>query len=109
MPAPIGLGGTIVGSSIVLTNQLLLESKKQQAEKKKKKTEKLEELMSRLYQHIDISLRDPISHGGTPKEPVLLNAKTDAILTIYFTEYLRLFKNMACKKISTEEDWCFYA
>jgi hypothetical protein len=49
VPALIGLGGTIIGSAIVLSSQWLLERKKQEAEKKRKKAEKLEELASALY------------------------------------------------------------
>jgi hypothetical protein len=88
MPAVIGLGGTIVGSAIVLTSQWLLERRKQETEKKNKKAEKLEELVAALHDHFywlksgeEIKYNDP--HPW---------AKIEAIQYVYFPEFSDLSK-----------------
>jgi hypothetical protein len=83
VPALIGLGGTVVGSAIVFTSQWLLERKKQEADKKKKKAEKLEELVTILFEYedwihtTDINRLDP-------------GAKLQAIQKVYFPEFANL-------------------
>jgi hypothetical protein len=106
------LESVIVGGAIAiaggLTTQLLLEYLKQRAEKKKKKAEKLEELLSLLTEHVDTYLRDAIGYGELEKEMVLLNAKIDAILRIYFPQFVDSFNAILKMRISNEDEWKSY-
>jgi hypothetical protein len=80
MPALIGLSGTIIGSAIVLSTQLVLEGRKQVAEKRKKKAEKLEELVAALHEYVDwITQRKA--------EVISPLATLQAITCVYFPEF----------------------
>jgi hypothetical protein len=121
MPAFIGLGGTIVGSAIVLTSQFLLERKRQEFEKqkqeyerqkeiKKKKAEKLEELVATLYEHKEwLQIREGISlWRSEEKLPVTPFSKLEAIANVYFPELETQLKALV-EATSNYETWVFKA
>jgi hypothetical protein len=105
MPALIGLGGTAIGAVLgfsgSLITQLFLEKRKQEFEKhkqeyerqkeiKRKKAEKLEELVTLLYDH-DYELRPKeIDLLMKNKNQMIFNhgvySKADAIVHLYFPE-----------------------
>src|SRR5215471_84218 len=91
MPAVIGLVGTTIGAILGfsggLFTQLALERRKQEAEKKKKKAEKLEELISALYDHYMWSLNHAFSQTKSEdrRDPIPL-VKASAIQHVYFQE-----------------------
>jgi hypothetical protein len=96
MPALIGLGGTILGSAIVLTSQWLLEGRKQETEKRKKKAEKLEELVSAIHEHKYWALSVLDTLPLLPSEEVIAKlppspiGKVEAIANVYFPEFRKL-------------------
>ena len=95
-PAVLGLIGTLSGTALGfaggLITQLLLEHKKRAAETKKRKAEKLEELVSALYehQHWMTVIVDGIRVSGKAEEqtiPVTPLAKAKTICSIYFPQF----------------------
>jgi hypothetical protein len=106
-PAVLGLIGTLSGTAIGfaggLVTQLLLEGKKQEAEKKKKKAEKLEELLSALYEYNNFvsSIRYVKNKTGEDRISTATFAKIEAITNIYFPQFsdqVEDFWSVACTR-----------
>lgn len=81
--------------AISLITQLALERKKQAAEKKKK-AEKLEELVSALYEHNVWVLRHAVSNqtNSNDKYEQIPFTKLSAIQKVYFPEFEAHFSNL---------------
>ena len=109
MPALIGLGGTIIGSAIVLTSQFLLESKKQAAEKKKMKAEKLQELVSALYEHKHWTLSTLDTLPVSPSKEVVATlppspiGRVAAIANIHFSEFDKMIRELDWTSLEYKE------
>jgi hypothetical protein len=90
-PALIGLGGTLIGGIIGFlggfVSQWLVEGRKEKAEKNKKRAEKLEELVSLLYQHQHwLKVKLQATMGGQDTEEISPFTKAEAITRVYFPE-----------------------
>jgi hypothetical protein len=103
------LESVIVGGAIAIVGglgtQLLLEYRKQTAEKRKKKAEKLEELISLVYEHhhwiqhlYEIKVQGKI--GEISPTPF---AKIEAITHIYFPHFDTLVSKLAVAAITYQE------
>jgi hypothetical protein len=104
------IGGAIAIAGSFIT-QWLLEGRKQKGENRKKKAEKLEEVVAILYEHIFMCLDNPDfrNDDSLRKAAVLLNAKIEAILSVYLPHYLHTYQNIASIDISNEQGWEDYS
>jgi len=109
MPAIIGLLGTTIGAVLGfgggLITQLALEGRKQVAEKKKKKAEKLEELVSVIYEHHHWVQRLYLINvkGATLEMQLSPFAKIEAITHVYFPQFDTSLKTFAAAAAAYQE------
>jgi hypothetical protein len=103
------LESVIVGGAIAiaggLATQILLEYLKQRSEKRKKKAEKLEELVSLIYEHHHWiqHLYEVKVQGKTGEISLTRFAKIEAITHIYFSQFDTLVDKLAAAATTHQE------